>query len=104
MHARSWMSVLVTAAILVALIHMLPTEDQMQTNLQNRMQDLDEGACLVRRAIPLAARHLSGYYPRGATTSSAPTLRFYDPWGRPYLYEATDAGVTLRSLGRDGKL
>jgi len=28
--------------------------------------------------------------------------RFYDPWGRPYLYETTDEGISLGSLGRDG--
>jgi len=27
---------------------------------------------------------------------------FYDPWGRPYQYERTVDGVTIRTLGRDG--
>lgn len=98
-----WMSVLVTAAILVALIYMLPTEDQMRTNLQNRMQD-------QMRALASFAEQ---YRSQHDTYPGLPTWRhyieradprFYDPWGRPYLYEATDAGVTLRSLGRDGAL
>jgi len=29
--------------------------------------------------------------------------RFFDPWGRPYRYEPRADGVTLESLGRDGR-
>ncbi len=29
--------------------------------------------------------------------------RFFDPWGRPYSYDRHVDGVTLRTLGRDGR-
>lgn len=28
--------------------------------------------------------------------------RFFDPWARPYVYQPSGDGVTLRTLGRDG--
>jgi ribosomal protein S27E len=51
------------------------------------------------------AKH--GAYPDTATwkrTAEEPDLRFIDPWSRPYRYElARDGGVTIGTLGRDGK-
>ena len=81
---------------------MIPTDTQLLTRLQSRMQD-------QMKALDVFAeqyRSEHGAYPDPSVWrryAERADPRFYDPWGRPYVYEATAAGVTLSSLGRDGK-
>lgn len=46
-----------------------------------------------------------GSYPDEATWkrfTERTDKRFFDPWGRPYLYQSHDGGITLQTLGQDG--
>jgi len=98
----TWTSLALTGAILGALVWMIPTNTTMLSRLQARMRD--EMTVLAGFADRYRSEH-GGYPDASAWRRYAERAdpRFYDPWGRPYLYEATEAGVSLRSLGRDGK-
>jgi hypothetical protein len=97
----TWISLALTGAILGALVWMIPTNTTMLSRLQARMQR--EMTVLVDVAERYRSEH--GSYPDASVWrryAERADPRFYDPWGRPYLYDATDEGISLRSLGRDG--
>jgi hypothetical protein len=97
----TWISITLTAAILGGIIWRLPTNTELQAQLQRRMED----QMRVLAGIAEQYRSQHGVYAGSSVWrryAERADPRFYDPWGRPYLYEATDAGVTLGSLGRDG--
>jgi len=97
----TWASLALTGAILLALVWMIPTNTTLQSRLQARMQD--EMTVLAEVAERYRADHSS--YPDASVWhryAERADPRFYDPWGRPYLYETTDEGISLGSLGRDG--
>jgi hypothetical protein len=97
----TWISLALTGAILGALVWMIPTNTTVLSRLQARMQQ--EMAVLAGVAERYRSEH--GSYPDASIWhryAERADPRFYDPWGRPYLYETTDEGISLRSLGRDG--
>jgi hypothetical protein len=99
----TWISLALTAAILGAFISMIPTNRTLLSRLQARMRD--EMTVLAGVVERYRAEH--GNYPDDSVWHryvDRADPRFYDPWGRPYLYETTDEEITLRSLGRDGIL
>ncbi len=97
----TWTSLALTGAILGALVWMIPTNATMLSRLQARMRQ--EMTVLAGFAERYQSEH--GSYPDASVWrryAERADPRFYDPWGRPYLYEPTDEGISLRSLGRDG--
>jgi hypothetical protein len=97
----TWISIALTAAVVGGLVSMIPTDAQRRTRLQDRMQ------AQMSALAAIAGDHRSqhGAYPGSSVWrryAERADPRFYDPWGRPYLYEATDTGISLSSLGRDG--
>ncbi len=70
----------------------------LRERMQREMRMLDDVAERYRRE--------HGLYPDGATwkwLAGRADGRFFDPWGHPYRYEARVDGVSLRTLGRDGR-
>jgi hypothetical protein len=97
----TWISIALTAAILGGALSMIPTHAHRLTRLQGRMQD--QMSALAGIARQYRSEH--GSFPDAAVWrrfAERADPRFYDPWGRPYLYESTEAGIGLSSLGRDG--
>jgi hypothetical protein len=97
----TWISLALTGAILGAFVWMIPTSATLLSQLQARMRD--EISVLAGVAERYRSEH--GDYPDASVWrryADRADSRFYDPWGRPYLYEMTDEGISIRSLGRDG--
>ena len=97
----TWTSLGLTGAILGALVWMIPTNTTMLSRLQARMRQ----EMTVLDGVAERYRSEHGSYPDASIWhryAERADPRFYDPWGRPYLYETTDEGISLRSLGRDG--
>jgi hypothetical protein len=70
----------------------------LRERMQREMRALNDVAERYRRE--------HGFYPDGATwkwLAGRADGRFFDPWGRPYRYEARVDGVSFRALGRDGR-
>jgi type II secretion system (T2SS) protein G len=97
----TWISILLAALVMAALIAMLPSPDGRLELLQQRIES--EMEVLAAFADQYYAQHRA--YPEPSTWrhhAERADPRFYDPWGRPYGYERADGGITLRTLGRDG--
>jgi hypothetical protein len=97
----TWISLAFTGGILGAFVSMIPTNTTLLSRLDARMRA--EMTVLATVAERYRAEH--GSFPDASAWhryAERADPRFYDPWGRPYLYETTDEGISLRSLGRDG--
>ena len=91
----------IALAIGVGIYEMIPDE-RARTELAHRHveQELETLAGLVRRY-----RSEYGRWPDADTWAESgdrQDRRFYDPWGRAYLYELREEGFALGTLGRDG--
>lgn len=95
-------SILLTAAITVAVYEALPDAEDLAAAAADRTEtDLERLEELLRQY-----RREYGRWP-GPTTWSESIRpgdpRFHDPWGRPYLYERTPEGSpVVGTLGQDG--
>jgi hypothetical protein len=97
----TWLSVSLTTLLLWALISRLPTPEDRLAKLRSRIHA--EMYALGVFADRHRAEH--GRYPDEATWkrfAARADPRFFDPWGRPYRYQASSSDVTIATLGRDG--
>lgn len=97
----AWISIAVTALAAIWLIVQLPRPAKFDPGVRTKIEsDLNALGTLAEQY-----RLEHGNFPdvsawRRLTRNEDPS--FYDPWGRPYQYERTVDGVTIRTLGRDG--
>ena len=98
-----YISIGLTTLTIVCILALLRTFSAPPVPLRERLQ-------LQIRTLGEIAEHFRaehGTYPDSETwkrTAEQPDPRFFDPWGRPYQYECgEDGGVTIGTLGRDGK-
>jgi hypothetical protein len=107
LHARTernklaWLSIALTGLVALSLILQLRSPDKFDPGMRSKL-DADFNA-LGAMAAQYRLEHgdfadVSTW--RRLTQGEQPN--FYDPWGRPYQYERTVDGVTIRTLGRDG--
>lgn len=91
-----------TLVIFAVIWTLMPNAADRLASLRERMQlEMQVLGDVVERY-----RLEHGSYPDEATWkwfAKRADGRFFDPWGRPYLYEPHVDGVTLRTLGRDGR-
>ncbi len=98
-----YISIGLTALTIVGILALLRALSAPPVPLRERLQSQIETLGAI--AQDFRAKH--GAYPDSATwkrTAEQPDLRFFDPWSRAYRYEPSkDGGVTIGTLGRDGK-
>jgi hypothetical protein len=95
-------SVALTLATLAVVWTLMPSSADRLASLHERIESEMRG--LGNVAERYRADHAS--YPDQATWARFAARadgRFFDPWGRPYRYEPRDDGLTLGTLGRDGR-
>lgn len=97
----SALSIGLTVAVLALLWTLQPSPAAQAARLRQRV----ESEMRVLSDIAEQYRKERGSYPTEATWrrfTERPDVRFFDPWGRPYLYERVESGFVLKTLGQDG--
>ncbi|MGH7822144.1 MAG: type II secretion system protein GspG, partial [Candidatus Binatia bacterium] len=96
-------SVVLTAALVLGVRATLPTAEEEHARMHARVRES------IGRLRELVEEHRAsrGGYPDAETWAASAALadlRFYDPWGRIYLYERPEGADSYRigTLGRDG--
>ena len=100
-HRLAWMSIAVTGFAAIWLVMQLPAQAKFDARLRGKI----ESELNTLGALAEQYRMEHGDFPDVATwrrLTDREDPGFYDPWGRPYRYERTVDGVTIRTLGRDG--
>jgi hypothetical protein len=96
------LSVGISLIIVARIWTLLPNDADRLASLRERIQN-------EMRVLGEVAEHYRqehGHYPDEAAWKRLAQLadgRFFDPWGRPYRYAPHADGVTLKTLGRDGR-
>jgi hypothetical protein len=95
-------SILVTAAMVIAVRASLPSPQERLSETHLRVRD---DVATLRQMVE-QRRAAQGSYPDAeewAASARNADLRFYDPWGRVYRYEREgDQGFRIGTYGRDG--
>jgi type II secretion system (T2SS) protein G len=95
------MSIALAGCVAFWLIMQFPTQATFDARLRTRIEF--ELNALGNLAEQYRLEH--GEFPDVAIwrrLADREDLSFYDAWGRPYRYDRTVDGVTIRTLGRDG--
>jgi general secretion pathway protein G len=94
-------SIAVTGLAAISLILQLPRPPKFDPGIRSKLES--DFNALGATAAQYRLEH--GDFADVATwrrLTEGEHSSFYDPWGRPYQYERTADGVTIRTLGRDG--
>lgn len=95
-------SALLSAAIVAFLVSLLPGEAERLAELHGRIA----GQTAELRLLVEEYHSQRGLLPDAETwerSTKQADLRFYDPWGRPYLFRPeTDSAYAIGTLGADG--
>jgi general secretion pathway protein G len=97
----AWLSIALTGLVALSLVLQLRGSDTFEPGMRRKL-DSDFNAL---GAVAEQYRLEHGDFADVATwqrLTRGEHPNFNDPWGRPYQYERTVDGVTIRTLGRDG--